>query len=299
MKPHGIYPMMFAFFGRDGKLDEGAMRRQVRAAVTGGAHGIAALGLGSEVAKLSTRERDDFLGWVSDELAGRLPLAVTIVEPDVPHALAAARRARNFGAAWLVLQPPPGRVLKQEEQIAFYGAVADSAGLPVAIQNAPEYLPTFLDTDGILQLHRQHPNVSIIKAEGSALYVSRLIEAAGQGLSVFNGRGGLELVDNLRAGCVGMIPGMDSFDVQVRIHDALRAGDDATADRLYAQLLPHVVFMMQNITTFLCYGKRVAARRLGLGPVHDRAPALMPEAFGLAAMARHTAWMPDYPVDKS
>ena len=34
---HGIYPMLYAFFGANGKLDRDAMRRQV--ARTAGAHG--------------------------------------------------------------------------------------------------------------------------------------------------------------------------------------------------------------------------------------------------------------------
>ena len=36
----GIYPMMYALFAADGGVDRSAMRRQVRACVDGGAHGI-------------------------------------------------------------------------------------------------------------------------------------------------------------------------------------------------------------------------------------------------------------------
>ena len=40
---------------------------------------------------------------------------------------------------------------------------------------------------------------------------------------------------------------------------------------------------MQSLENFLCYGKRLTARRLGLGEVHDRPPALPPTPFGLAS----------------
>lgn len=292
--PGGIYPMLFAFFDGGGRLDEEAIRRQVRAALVHGAQGIAALGLGTEVGKLGATERLDLLGWAADELGGRLPLCVTVAEPTPEAALESIAAARHAGAAWVTLQPPPGRTLDEDEQIAFYGPVADAAGLPVAIQNAPEYLPTSLTPDGLLRLHRLHPSVSLVKAEGSALSVRRLIEATGGTLGVFNGRGGLELTDNLRAGCLGMIPGMDCFDVQVRIRAALQAGDEETAERLYAGLLPLIVFTMQNLGSFLCYGKRVAARRLGLGPVHDRQPAEAPHPSGLAWAQRLSAHLPSY-----
>ena len=44
---------------------------------------------------------------------------------------------------------------------------------------------------------------------------------------------------------------------------------------------------MQSIENFLCYGKRLTARRLGLGEVHDRPPALPPTPFGLASAERY------------
>lgn len=290
----GIYPMLFAFFGEDGRLDEAAIRRQVQAALAHGAHGLAVLGLGTEVGKLSAGERIDLLGWAADELRGRLPLVVTVVEPDTDSAIAAVRRAEATGAAWVILQPPPGAVLDEVAQIAFYGAVADAAPLPIAIQNAPEYLPTSLELGGIMRLAAAHPNVQLVKAEGSALYVRRLIDAAGGRLKVFNGRGGLELTDNLRAGCAGMIPGMDSFDIQARIYELVRAGEAGEAEKLYRELLPLIVFIMQGLPSFLCYGKRVAARRLGLGPVFDRQPALAPDPFGLAVVDRLAAALPPY-----
>lgn len=293
-KASGIYPMLYAFFREDGRLDEMAIRLQVRAAIAHGAHGLAALGLGTEVGKLSASERIDLLGWASDELASRLPLVVTVAEPDISAAIAAVDRAQSVGASWVILQPPPGAVLDERQQIAFYGTVADNVGVPVAIQNAPEYLPTSLELDGILRLTEAHPNVRMIKAEGSALYVHRLIEAAGGEPAVFNGRGGLELTDNLRAGCAGMIPGMDSFDVQARIFALMQAGDTEEAERLYRSVLPLIVFIMQNLSTFICYGKRVAARRLGLGAAHDRRPALLPDPFGMAIVDRLSADLPPY-----
>jgi 4-hydroxy-tetrahydrodipicolinate synthase len=44
------------------------------------------------------------------------------------------------------------------------------------------------------------------------------------------------------------------------------------AEKLYAEILPLVVFLMQSIDVLICYGKRHAARRLGLAEVYDRGP---------------------------
>jgi 4-hydroxy-tetrahydrodipicolinate synthase len=52
-------------------------------------------------------------------------------------------------------------------------------------------------------------------------------------------------------------------------------------------VLPAIVFVMQSLDTLICYGKRLAALRMGLPEVYDRAPALAPTAFGLACVRRY------------
>jgi 2-keto-3-deoxy-L-arabinonate dehydratase len=285
--PHGIYPMLYAFFNRQGDLDRQATRRQVRAFVDNGAHGMAVLGLGTEVNKLSDGERRQLVEWVAEELAGRLPLAITVNAPTVDAQVEFAKFAQSRGASWVILQPPPDRGVPEDFFIRFFGAVADRVELPVAIQNAPEYLGVGLTPAGVKALARNHPNFRILKGEGPALTIRLVIEEAGDSVSVFNGRGGLELIDNLRAGCAGMIPASDTFDRQARIFDLLREGAEAEAESLYCEVLPAIVFIMQSLDTLHTYGKRIAAMRLGLGEVYDRAPALRPDAFGLRCAQRY------------
>ena len=86
-----------------------------------------------------------------------------------------------------------------------------------------------------------------------------------------------------------MIPGAESFDLQARCFNAVRDGDDVLAYTLYAQVLPAIVFAMQSIDHLVCYGKRIAARRLGIKAVHDRSPGTVPGAFGLECVERHAA----------
>ncbi len=286
---HGIYPMLYAFFDHRGNIDRPAMRRQVQACVANGAHGVAVLGLGTEINKLSDAERRQMVDWVAEDLAGRLPLAVTVNAPTVDAQVEFARFAHSRGASWLILQPPPDRGVPEDFFIHFFGAVADRVELPVAIQNAPEYLGVGLTPAGVRALAQGHPNFRLLKAEGAALSIRAVIEETGDSVTVFNGRGGLELLDNLRAGCAGVIPATDSFDRQARIFDLLRAGAESEAESIYREVLPAIVFVMQSLQTLHTYGKRIAALRLGLGEVFDRAPALLPSEFGLRCARRYAA----------
>ena len=96
----GIYPMQYAFFGSDGRLDRAAMRRQVHGCIGGGAHGVAVLGLGTEVNKLSEAERYTLVDWVTEDVAGRVPVAVTVAGASVEAQAALAGHARAAGAAF-------------------------------------------------------------------------------------------------------------------------------------------------------------------------------------------------------
>jgi 4-hydroxy-tetrahydrodipicolinate synthase len=286
MQLAGIHPILYAFFDRHGGLDRAAMRAQAQACVRGGAHGVAALGLATEVGKLTPAERRQIMEWLIEDIEGRLPVAITVFGETPEIQIDFVRAAAGLGAAWAILQPPPTRPLSEAELLRFFGQVADASPIPIAIQNAPQYIGVGLSDPSLLALRRNHANFALLKGEGSALEIARTIEALGGEVRVFNGRGGLELPDVLRAGCAGLIPAPETFDVQVQIHAALAGGDDALADRLYAGILPLIVFLVQSIDQFLCYGKRLTARRLGLGEVFDREPCQRPTALGLACMER-------------
>jgi 4-hydroxy-tetrahydrodipicolinate synthase len=291
----GVYPMLYTFFDARGGLDRAAMRAQVEYCVASAAHGIAALGLGTEVKKLSPEERRLVMEWAAEDLGGRLPLAITVFGATPAEQIAFVHAAALRGADWVILQPPqparkPPEPITEDQLVDFFGAVADASPLPVAIQNAPQYIGVGLSSAGLDRLSRNHPNVRLLKAEGSAVETQALIELTRGRMAVFQGRGGMEFPDVLHAGCVGMIPSVESCHVQARIFELMQTGrpaDEAAAERLYTELAPLILFLMQSVDQFLCYGKRLTAQRIGLGEVHDRAPAQAPTPFGLACLARH------------
>jgi 2-keto-3-deoxy-L-arabinonate dehydratase len=295
----GIWPILYAFFTAEGTLDRALMRRQAEICVAGGAHGMAVLGLATEVAKLTPAERRSVVEWAAADLGGRLPLAVTIFGATPEEQRAAVAHAAGEGAVLAILQPPRdaslGKAgLGEAGLIDFFADVMDRAPIVTGIQNAPEYLGIGLGPDGIAELSRRCANFRVLKGEGPAVLLARVVEATKGRLAVFNGRGGLELPDNLRAGCAGLIPAPDCFEAQVEIYAAMRRGDEEEAERRYREILPVIVFVMQSIEHLICYGKRLVAARMGVERVYDRAPALAPTAFGEAAVSRFAARLGAY-----
>jgi 4-hydroxy-tetrahydrodipicolinate synthase len=277
----GVYPMLYAFFDQTGALDRAAHRRQVDGCIAAGAHGLAIGGLASECHKLSTDEKRQLMAWTLADTAGRVPVSVTVSENTVHGQKAMIAAAADEGAGWAVMQPPPVKSASSAALIDFFGAVADTAAIPMGIQNAPEYIGIGLENAALVELNRRHPQISILKAEGDALYCRRIVDDTNGVFRLFNGRNGIDLIDTLRAGFDGMIPSPDTIDVQSQIFEMFHQGRIDEAERAFQQILPLQSFVMTSIDHLLCYGKRLTAKRLGLGPVHDRGPSQEPHPFGL------------------
>ncbi|MBT3370280.1 MAG: dihydrodipicolinate synthase family protein [Rhodospirillaceae bacterium] len=295
---HGVYPILYSFYDAEGRLDREAMRRQVDGCIAGGAHGIAVMGLATEVGKLDVNERRQVIEWVGEDIAGRVPFAVTVGEGSVPGQIAFVNAAQQVGADWVILQPPAITGVPEIEYVRFLGAVADQADVPLAVQNAPGLMATSLSNGGLKALNSQHPNVCLLKAEGPATYISQLMQDTDGAFDIFGGMAGIQFPDSLRAGCVGMIPAADLFDPQVRIYELMRQGTPeaiAQAEEIHRELLPLIVFMMSSVENFIAYGKHLAAQRLGLTNSSARQPSVPVTDFGLKIMSHWASHLGPFP----
>lgn len=290
--PLGIFPMLYAFFDGQDRLDRAAFRRQIDACIDAGCHGIAILGLITEVKALSPAERDRLVRWAVEDIAGRVPLMATVAGTTLDEVRELAAGAEAAGADYLILQPPLGQRPPSDKLLEFYSAAMSGVGIDVGIQNAPEFLGVGLNPEEVRTLRRRHANFTLMKGEGPVVNVKPFIDALRGDLVVFNGRGGLETPDNLLAGCAGMIPAPDCADLQIALFDAFAAGETAEVERLYARVLPYIVFAMQSLDVAIFYGKRMFARRAGIdNDCACRVPQLTLDPFFEAALER---WSNDF-----
>lgn len=288
----GIYPVLYAFFDDQDRLDRAAMARQVDHCIAQGAHGLTVLGLVTEVHKMDVNERLALVEMVGSLIGGRVRYAVTVGEPSLRGQIDFARAARRFGADFVILQPPAVKGTSEADVIRFFGTVAEAVDIPAAVQNNPVNLDVSLSVAGLVALNRQHPGISLLKGEGFSIDIARVIEQSGGAYTVFGGHGGIEFPALLRAGGKGLIPAPDFLAAQVRLFNLWQSGTSAAlaeAEAIHRQLLPAIVFMSRSVPGMLCYGKRLFARQAGIETVHDRAPAMIPTEFGLAELGRFAA----------
>ena len=111
------------------------------------------------------------------------------------------------------------------------------------------------------------------------MVVEQLVQDLEGQMQVFNGRGGIELLDSLRAGCAGLILRQSWLIIRCKFVNfgeriVWRSGETSERnfadDRLQYANNPHLI----------CYGKRLLAARIGLN-VFDRSPFQAPTKFSL------------------
>ena len=281
----GIYPMLYTFFEDSGVLRRDPFLMQVDTILSTSASGVAILGLGTEVSKLTFQERVDVLEIVSKRLNGRKPLLVTVYGDTVAEQINFSQYSIQCGASGLILQPPSQK-MNEINLVNFFSEIIASVNCPVGIQNAPEFLGFSLSTQNLIFLANNYENFTITKLECSAVNLESVALTLGGSVMLFNGRCGLELPDNLRAGASGLIPGFETVDKTSEIFLEFKHGKEARADELYSELLPVLCFVMQGIPHFLTYGKMLAAERLGIELGGVRKPFLRPTEFGVECIKR-------------
>lgn len=259
----GVFAIPVTPFDPRGEIDEGSLRREVDWCVRAGAHGIVAPVNASEAPTLTEDERRRVTRIVTETTAGRVPVVIGVSGAGAPASVLYARYAREVGADAIIAMPPYGvRVTDAEAVFAFYRVLADAAdGLPVFIQNWAGPTGSPMTAPQAVRVLTEIPNVSYLKEEagGASHTMTAVLAAAGDACrGVMGGMGGRYLLDEFRRGACGTMPAAQAPDVHAAVWNALDAGNEVEARRLFNRLLP-LLNLESLFSTALC--KEVLRRR--------------------------------------
>jgi 4-hydroxy-tetrahydrodipicolinate synthase len=254
----------------------------VRFALECGSHGVVVFGLAGEVLKLSANERRELTDVILDEIGGAVPVFVGIGAPSSQVSIELARHAEAAGASCVVVPAPMSGALGDDALVDYFVRIAAAVSLPVMIQDAPAYLGVRLGVGVVQRIGAVAENVRLVKLEAGPAELSHWIDQLGGEYAVWGGDGGMYLLDCVRCGAAGIIPGVDLVDVLVRLYEAEARGETALADECLREVLPMLVFEMQDsIDHFNACAKQILVQRGVLE--HDR---LRPPAGALGRASR-------------
>ena len=281
-KLKGIFPILYTFFNKNNSIDFKLMEDQINLIIKKKSHGIASLGIATEVNKLSFTEKVKIIELLSKVVGTSIPKAITIQSNIYSDYKKLINVARSNNAEWIILQPLIKKNTNDNDCFNFFNKLLPLTNDTLTgIQNAKEYMGVGLSSSEILKLYNRYPNFRAIKAESSSVLMQKELLSFPKDLVVFNGRGGQEIIDNLNIGCKGIVPCLDGADKFIKIYNYFSQKKYKQAELEYKNILPSIVFIMQSIETLICYGKRICAYRMGIKKIYDRKPFLVPTDYGI------------------
>ncbi len=188
-----------------------------------GADGIV-LAMVSEVLRLSASERQELAERACAATAARGPVVVSVGAESSHTAEAFARHAEQVGAAAVMAVPPIAVALAEEQLLGYYRRILRAVEIPVIVQDASGYVGRPLPISLLAQLLDEFGPRVLFKPEAVPIgpRLSELHAATGGRARVFEGTGGIALIDSYRRGIVGTMPGADLVDGIVALWRALR-----------------------------------------------------------------------------
>ena len=239
----GIIPILFTPFDEKGDIDAGSLCRILRFEVDGGVHAIGINGFASEAYKMSDDERWRTVEVVAGELAGALPLIIGLAPNSTEAAIQQARQFAAFQPAALMTLPPPTMDNGERALVEFYIDFATATEVPIILQQAPhipQYRHTELPAEALAEIAERAPNVLYYKLEGpgSAAKMRELKPLLPEDRKMFGGGGGITVLEELRNGAAGLIPGVGFNEVFLAAWDKWKRGDAEAAEAIIRKGAP-------------------------------------------------------------
>jgi dihydrodipicolinate synthase/N-acetylneuraminate lyase len=291
----GCYPILATPFGPDGEIDGASVIRLVQHLREAGLPGFTMFGLASEFYKLTDADRELLVDLAFETRATGQAAIVSVTAHSWEVATKQARRAEATGADALMLLPPfflgPSEADLRRHVLEVSGAVS----LPVMVQYAPAQTGVRVTADFFVQLNEEAPNVRYVKVESvpPGPMISAITDGSGGAVRCLVGYGGLQLLDALSRGAVGVQPASGVADYYLHI---LRAFDERDLDgayALHADLLPLISLLMQGIEPLNRMEKVILKRRGIIAYDYCRAVSYEPDEHTLAELDRFVGRIAD------
>lgn len=260
----GVLPIAHTPFTAADAIDYASLQKQIDWAFEVGANGICT-GMVSELLRLTHDERLELTDQLVTFAAGRGPVVMSVGAESVKQALVFTRRAAAAGCDAVMAVPPISAALPDHALIHYYCSLADESPLPVIVQDASGYVGKSISLDVCVDLLRRYGNEKILfKPEASPIgpLLSELRSRTHGQAKIYEGSGGILLIDSYRRGIAGTMPGMEFLEAIVVIWQALARGDDRAAYRLYFPVCALVALQLQaGLDGFLAVEKYILHRR--------------------------------------
>lgn len=234
----GVGAAMITPFTPDGRVDYKALARMIDYAIDGGVDYIVALGTTAETPTLYMPERAVIAMFITNQIAGRVPLVMGCGGNSTSEVLDQLREFDLRGADAILSVTPYYNKPSQEGLYQHFRTVAEHSPLPVILYNIPGRAGVNMSAETTLRLARDIDNIIGIKeASGDIEQMQRILDCRPADFLVLSGDDALA-IELMRRGGDGVISvAADAFPRRfMECMNCAKRGDFEAAEHAYAQL---------------------------------------------------------------
>ena len=294
-KFEGVFSVLPTPFTSDDRVDTDGLKRIVDHFLNAGVSGLTVLGVTSEVARLSEKEKKHIVDVVLSQVGTRVPVIVGTTAEGTHTCIESSRAAVEAGASGVMVSPPRMPKLNSGAVVRHYKALANAVQIPIVVQDYPPISGFTMEPALLLRIAREIPAVHAIKLEDAPtpLKVSRIRDTAeGFQIAIFGGLGGMYLLEELFAGANGAMTGFALPEVLVEIVKSFRSGDMAEAKELFYQYVPLMRFEFQE-GIGMAIRKEILVRRGVISNAYVRPPGSPMDPSTNSALTELLEWLRD------
>ena len=259
----GVLPVIHMPYEEDESIDHATLEREVDYLFDVGADGFC-LALVSDVLRLTAEERLSLPRQLVQWAQGRGPVVINVGAESTVQACAYARAAEEAGASALMAIPPISQATPEAQLRRYFEAILTAVDIPLMVQDASSYVGDPMSLEFQANLFRDFGERILFKPEATPLgfCISGLRDRTDGQAAIFEGSGGVLLIDSFRRGIAGSIPGVEFLDGLVALWKALEEGDDRRAYALHAPISALAVLQLQGgLDGFIALERYVMQKR--------------------------------------
>ncbi len=230
----GVYTALITPFTEYGTVDYAALERLVNFQIESGIDGLVPCGTTGESPCLSHEEHDRVIAETIRFAAGRVPVIAGTGSNATSEAIRLSQHAQDAGVSAVLLVNPYYNKPTQLGLYKHFRAVADSVTVPCVLYNIKGRTGVNLETDTLLKLVDDCPNIVAVKeASGSLEQMGDVIKRSREDFCVLSGDDNLAL-DLVKLGGDGVISVASNLfprEMVKLVHSAID-GDLETAEKV-------------------------------------------------------------------
>ena len=234
----GVFNVISTPIDNSDEIDQKTLKKEIDWLIKCGSNG-AVLAMVSEVLRFSASERRKQWQLSLEYLSDRIPLVVSVGAESAAIAVGLAKDAQKDGATAVMATPPSAFVASADEVKNYYQRIIEAVDITVIVQDASNYLGAPIELDTYVELIDKYGDERVqFKPEAKPVKdrLEQLNKISNNRARVFEGQGGIDLLDTHPLGVKGTMPGAEVPWAIVGLWNALEKKDLSTAGAIHTPL---------------------------------------------------------------